>query len=170
MSVSNATRYGMRLKMEWLDANIAYWHWMVLGLLLVATELFIPVFVMIWFGASAIAVGLILLVVDMSLVVQMLFWLSLSVLDLVVWFKFIHPKMKNKTLSGMSREQVIGQEGMVIRLGPEIEQGTIRFSIPVLGSDEWQFICREHVAVGDRLVVEDISGNTLIVRSQRGAA
>ncbi|MBB5188407.1 MULTISPECIES: NfeD family protein [Zhongshania] len=156
--------------MEWLDANIAYWHWMVLGLLLVATELFIPVFVMIWFGASAIAVGLILLVVDMSLVVQMLFWLSLSVLDLVVWFKFIHPKMKNKTLSGMSREQVIGQEGMVIRLGPEIEQGTIRFSIPVLGSDEWQFICREHVAVGDRLVVEDISGNTLIVRSQRGAA
>ncbi|MFT4920550.1 MAG: hypothetical protein ACI8RU_003185 [Zhongshania aliphaticivorans] len=160
----------MRLKMEWLDANIAYWHWMVLGLLLVATELFVPIFVMIWFGASAIAVGLILLVVDLSLVVQMLFWLSLSVLDLVVWFKFIHPKMKNKTLSGMSREQVIGQEGMVIRLGPEIEQGTIRFSIPVLGSDEWQFICREHVAVGDRLVVEDISGNTLIVRSQRGAA
>jgi membrane protein implicated in regulation of membrane protease activity len=159
----------MRLKMEWLDANIAYWHWMVLGLLLVATELFVPIFVMIWFGASAIAVGLILLVVDLSLVVQMLFWLSLSVLDLVVWFKFIHPKMKNKTLSGMSREQVIGQEGMVIRLGPEIEQGTIRFSIPVLGSDEWQFICREHVAVGDRLVVEDISGNTLIVRSQRGA-
>ena len=155
--------------MEWLDANIAYWHWMVLGLLLVATELFVPIFVMIWFGASAIAVGLILLVVDLSLVVQMLFWLSLSVLDLVVWFKFIHPKMKNKTLSGMSREQVIGQEGMVIRLGPEIEQGTIRFSIPVLGSDEWQFICREHVAVGDRLVVEDISGNTLIVRSQRGA-
>ncbi len=156
--------------MEWLDANIAYWHWMVLGLLLVATELFVPIFVMIWFGASAIAVGLILLVVDLSLVVQMLFWLSLSVLDLVVWFKFIHPKMKNKTLSGMSREQVIGQEGMVIRLGPEIEQGTIRFSIPVLGSDEWQFICREHVAVGDRLVVEDISGNTLIVRPQRGAA
>ncbi|WP_373090634.1 NfeD family protein [Zhongshania sp.] len=156
--------------MEWLDANIAYWHWMVLGLLLVATELFIPVFVMIWFGASAIAVGLMLLVVDLSVVVQMLFWLSLSVLDLVVWFKFIHPKMKNKTLSGMSREQVIGQEGMVIRLGPEIEQGTIRFSIPVLGSDEWQFICREHVTVGDRLVVEDISGNTLIVRSQRGAA
>jgi membrane protein implicated in regulation of membrane protease activity len=170
MSVSNATRYGMRLKMEWLDANIAYWHWMVLGLLLVATELFVPIFVMIWFGASAIAVGLILLVVDLSLVVQMLFWLSLSVLDLVVWFKFIHPKMKNKTLSGMSREQVIGQEGMVIRLGPEIEQGTIRFSIPVLGSDEWQFICREQVGVGDRLVVEDISGNTLIVRSQRGAA
>jgi len=156
--------------MEWLDANIAYWHWMVLGLLLVATELFVPIFVMIWFGASAIAVGLILLVVDLSLVVQMLFWLSLSVLDLVVWFKFIHPKMKNKTLSGMPREQGIGQEGMVIRFGPEIEQGTIRFSIPVLGRDEWQFICREHVAVGDRLVVEDISGNTLIVRSQRGAA
>ncbi|WP_373077907.1 NfeD family protein [Zhongshania sp.] len=153
--------------MEWLDANIAYWHWMVFGLLLVATEIFIPVFVMIWFGASAIAVGLILAVVDMSLTVQVLIWLTLSVLDLVVWFKFIHPKMKNRTLSGMSREQVIGQEGMVIRLGPEIEQGTMRFSIPVLGSDEWQFICRDQITVGERVTVEEISGNTLVVRSQR---
>lgn len=153
--------------MEWLDANIAYWHWMVFGLLLVATEIFIPVFVMIWFGASAIAVGLILAVVDMSLTVQVLIWLTLSVLDLVVWFKFIHPKMKNRTLSGMSREQVIGQEGMVIRLGPEFEQGTMRFSIPVLGSDEWQFICRDQITVGERVTVEEISGNTLVVRSQR---
>ena len=138
--------------MEWLNTNIAYWHWMVFGILLVASEIFIPVFVMIWFGASAIAVGLI-------------FWLGLSIADLVVWFKFIHPKMKNRTLSGMSREQAIGQEGMVIRLGPELEQGTMRFSIPLLGSDEWQFICREPIAVGDRVSVEEISGNTLIVRA-----
>ncbi|MEX1670718.1 NfeD family protein [Zhongshania guokunii] len=156
--------------MEWLNSNIAYWHWMVFGLLLVASEMFVPVFVMIWFGASAIAVGLVLAVVEMSLVVQLLFWLTLSVADLLLWFKFIHPKMKNRTLSGMSREQVIGQEGMVIRIGPEVEHGTMRFSIPVLGSDEWQFICREPISVGDRVCVEDISGNTLIVRGPHGGA
>ncbi|GAA4084950.1 NfeD family protein [Zhongshania borealis] len=156
--------------MEWLNTNIAYWHWMVFGILLVVSEIFIPVFVMIWFGASAIAVGLILSVVEMPLSVQLLFWLGLSIADLVVWFKFIHPKMKNRTLSGMSREQAIGQEGMVIRLGPELEQGTMRFSIPLLGSDEWQFICREPIAVGDRVSVEEISGNTLIVRAASKAA
>ncbi|MDF1691560.1 MAG: NfeD family protein [Zhongshania sp.] len=156
--------------MEWLNSNIAYWHWMVFGLLLVASEMFIPVFVMIWFGASAIAVGLVLAVVEMSVVVQLLFWLTLSVADLLLWFKFIHPKMKNRTLSGMSREQVIGQEGMVIRIGPEVEHGTLRFSIPILGSDEWQFICREPISVGDRVSVEEISGNTLVVRAQRAGA
>ncbi|CAA0089820.1 Uncharacterised protein [Zhongshania aliphaticivorans] len=154
--------------MEWLNNNIAYWHWMVFGMLLVASEIFIPSFVMIWFGASAIAVGLILAAIEMPFSVQLLVWLIMSVIDLGIWFKFVHPKMKNKTLSGMSREQVVGQEGMVIKLGAEFGHGTLRFSIPVLGSDEWQFICKEPVAVGERVVVDDISGNSLIVKLGAG--
>jgi membrane protein implicated in regulation of membrane protease activity len=155
--------------MEWLNTNIAYWHWMVFGMLLVASEIFIPSFVMIWFGASGIAVGLILAAIDMSFSVQLLIWLIMSVIDLAIWFKFVHPKMKNKTLSGMSREQVVGQEAMVIKLGAEFGHGTLRFSIPVLGSDEWEFICRDPVSVGDRVAVEDVSGNSLIVKHANGA-
>jgi membrane protein implicated in regulation of membrane protease activity len=149
--------------MTWFDGNIAYWHWMVFGLLLVASEIFLASFVMIWFGASAIAVGLILAVVEVPFSVQLFVWLALSIADLVVWFKFVHPKMKNKTLSGMSREQIIAQEGMVISLSSEPGQGTMRFSVPILGNEEWLFLCREPVKVGDRLVVEELSGNSLIV-------
>ena len=36
--------------MDWLNSSIEYWHWMVLGLLLVASEVFVPSFVMLWFG------------------------------------------------------------------------------------------------------------------------
>ncbi|HVN71050.1 MAG TPA: hypothetical protein VMU10_03425 [Desulfomonilia bacterium] len=38
----------------------------------------------------------------------------------------------------------------------------VRFSIPVLGSDEWPFICEQAVKTGDRVLVKEISGNTLI--------
>jgi membrane protein implicated in regulation of membrane protease activity len=39
----------------------------------------------------------------------------------------------------------------------------LRFATPKLGSDEWQFICRQDVTEGDRVIVDDVSGNTLIV-------
>jgi len=39
----------------------------------------------------------------------------------------------------------------------------VRFSTPLLGAEEWPFICEEKVVVGDRVAVADISGNTLIV-------
>ena len=44
--------------MEWLDSNIAYWHWVVFGFLLAALEIFVPSFYMLWLGISAVAVGL----------------------------------------------------------------------------------------------------------------
>jgi hypothetical protein len=45
----------------------------------------------------------------------------------------------------------------------EKNEGIVRFTTPLLGSDEWPFICEEKVNIGDRVYVKDISGNTLIV-------
>ena len=39
----------------------------------------------------------------------------------------------------------------------------MRFTTPLLGAEEWPFICEQKVAAGDRVAVTDISGNTLIV-------
>lgn len=150
--------------MAWLNAHIAYWHWMVLGLLLVSSEIFVPSFVMLWFGASAVAVGLVIAVVPLGFVWQLLLWGLLSALDLFIWFKYVHPKMKNKSLAGMAREQVVGQQGMVINKGSKFGHGIMRFSVPMLGSEEWAFICNDPIEVGDKLLVEDLSGNKLIVK------
>jgi hypothetical protein len=40
----------------------------------------------------------------------------------------------------------------------------VRFTTPLLGSDEWSFICDTAVSAGDRVTVADISGNTLVVK------
>ncbi len=148
--------------MEWLDSSVAYWHWLVLGLILIALEIFTAGFVLLWLGLSALLVGAIAFVVDLGFTTELLIWTVLSVLDLFVWFKFVQPRFRDKTLSGMSREAVLGQSAMVIQANVG-ERGRLRFSVPVLGSDEWSFICTETLSVGDRVSVTDVSGNTLIV-------
>lgn len=148
--------------MEWFDSSIAYWHWLVLGLVLIALEIFTAGFVLLWLGVSALMVGALSFAFDPSFTTELLIWTLLSVTDLFVWFKFIQPRFRDKTLSGMSREAVLGQSGMVIQANIG-ERGRLRFSMPVMGSDEWSFICQDMVSVGDRVTVTDVSGNTLVV-------
>ena len=64
----------------------------------------------------------------------------------------------------MAREKMIGQIGTVIEYNSvHAGRGKLRFPAPVLGDDEWQFICEEEVVVGCRVVVQEFSGNSLIV-------
>jgi membrane-bound ClpP family serine protease len=46
---------------EWLNANIAYWHWLIFGLCLALAEIMLLSFVTLWFGLAAIVVGVLLL-------------------------------------------------------------------------------------------------------------
>ena len=62
-----------------MDMQLLYWHWLVLGLILIIAEIFIPSFTIMWFGLGAIIVGLISLAVDMSFNWQVLLWTVSSV-------------------------------------------------------------------------------------------
>jgi membrane protein implicated in regulation of membrane protease activity len=62
----------------------------------------------------------------------------------------------------------MGESGLVVRLPFDHERGIVRFSTPLLGSEEWPFICDSAVESGDRVFVTDISGNTLIVEKRGG--
>lgn len=151
---------------EWLNTQVAYWHWIVLGLLLAGLEIFLPSFVLIWFGSAALCVGLLMLLVPMSLTAQLLVWVVLSLATLVVWQKFVAPRMRDRTLAGLSREAIIGQTGIVIRHDAGSGRGLLKFPAPILGSDEWNFIFDGKLASGDRVTVTDLSGNAVIVRPQ----
>ena len=74
--------------------------------------------------------------------------------------------MIDRTKAGISREAVLGEIGLVIKVPVEDNRGLMRFSVPLLGSDEWPFICKDQVAVGDRVAVSEVSGNTLIVEKR----
>lgn len=74
--------------------------------------------------------------------------------------------MINRTRSGISKESILGESGDVIKPQVNGQKGIVRFSIPILGSDEWPFICEEPVKFGERVIIKDISGNTLIVKKR----
>ena len=43
-----------------MDLVLLYWHWIVFGLALMVTEIFLGSFFIFWFGAAATFVGLLL--------------------------------------------------------------------------------------------------------------
>ena len=147
-----------------MSFQILYWHWLVFGMVLAMAEIFIPSFTLFWFGLGAVVVcAALLLYPAMALSGQLLVWILSSIAFTVLWFKFIRPLMADRTKAGISREAIIGESGRVIKTPFDDTRGVVRFATPVLGSDEWSFICEDPVALGDRVVVKEVSGNTLIV-------
>ena len=144
------------------------WHWLVLGFLLLIVEMFVPTFASLWFGAAAIIVAVLAWLMPISLFVQVIIWLVLSAVFLIAWFKFIKPLSVDRTKAGLGGSVIVGETGMIV-LSPQPERaGIVRFSVPIVGAAEW--MCRttgEEVAVGERVMVTDIVGNELIVRSMQ---
>lgn len=144
--------------------ELQYWHWLVFGMTLIIAELFIPSFTIFWFGLGALAVGTLLWIIpDVGLTAQLLIWTVCSVLMTLFWFLVMKPRMTDKTKAGLSREALVGETGLVIRVPDTAHRGTVRFTKPLLGSDEWPFLCDDPLSLGDRVQIRDVSGNTLIV-------
>ena len=150
-----------------MDFTLLYWHWLVFGMILIITEIFVPSFTIFWFGLGAIIVAVILLLApDLPVAWQLFVWAVASCIFTFLWFKFFRPLMRDRTKAGISREAALGESGQVIKAPEPGGRGLVRFTTPLLGSDEWQFISEQPVATGDRVFVKEISGNTLIVEKR----
>ncbi len=143
--------------------EVEYWHWLVLGMILVAAEMVVPSFTLLWFGAAAILTGLAVVIMPLSLTVQIFLWTILSVLLTFLWFKFLKPLSVDKTKAGLPDESIIGETGQVIKLPNNEHRGIVRFTTPKLGSEEWPIICEGPLQLGDRVRVTAVSGNALVV-------
>ena len=144
-------------------AQILWWHWVVLGVVLTLLELAVPAFFLVWFGAGAIVVGLVMLAApQLPLAWQVVAWIVASVFFIFLWFKVFRPGM-HKTRSGMSAGAALGEIGLVVRDVRPFEKGQVRFQKPVLGDDVWEVTADEELKVGDRARVLAIEGNILKV-------
>ena len=141
-----------------------YWLWLVIGMVLVGLEIFVPSFTVLWFGVGALIVGtLVFFFPALTVVWQFLLWTLASIAFTAAWFGYFRTRSPDRTKAGLSREAVLGETAQVIREPVGEKRGVLRFATPKLGADEWEFICEQPVAVGDRVAVQDVSGNTLIV-------
>ncbi len=148
-----------------MEFGIEYWHWIVFGIALMLSEIFIGSFFIFWFGAAAVVVGLLILPLpDMSPTAQVIIWAVSSASFALAWFKLVKPLNVDKTKAGLSKESLVGEIGQVLQIPSGDKRGKVRFPAPVLGSDEWLMISHDTVSIGDRVSVIDLSGNALIVK------
>ena len=148
-----------------MEFAFEYWQWIVFGIALMLSEIFIGSFFIVWFGAAAVVVGLLVLPLpNMSGTAQLILWAISSASFALAWFKLIKPLNIDKTKAGLSKEALLGEVGQVLQVPSGDKRGKVRFPAPVLGSDEWLIISHGAVSIGDRVSVVDLSGNALIVK------
>lgn len=150
-----------------MEFKILYWYWLVFGMLLIMAEMFLPSFTILWFGLGAVIVSVLLwLSPDFPLSWQLFIWVMASSIFAILWFRYFKPLMKDRTKAGIAHEAIVGESGRVVRVPQDPERGIVRFTTPLLGAEEWPFICELPVSSGDKVYVKEISGNTLIVEKR----
>ncbi len=149
-----------------MNFEIVYWHWIALGLLLMAVEIFLLSFTIFWFGIAAVIIGLLLfLLPDLSLAIQIILWAGLSLITASLWFKYIKPLSGRNKLNDKTIAKLQGEIGNVIKGNDnDAMRGRLRFPAPIAGDDEWDFISDKKVAVGDRVQIIDVQDNCLNVK------
>lgn len=69
-----------------LSWGATHWHWWILGMILLAIEVFAPGFFFLWFGISAGILGLIILFdPNIAWQIQIILYALLSLVSILVW-------------------------------------------------------------------------------------
>lgn len=71
-----------------LVASLGAWNWFILGLLLLAVEVFAPGTVILWLGLAALATGVVAFVVDPGWQGQLIAFAVLALIAVAVWWRF----------------------------------------------------------------------------------
>ena len=143
--------------------HVEIWHWLVLGIALCVAEIFVPSFTLLWFGLGAFVVALVAAIVLVSITTELLIWAVATTVFAIAWFKFFRPRLLDNTKAGISREAAVGQIGTVVKVSTPELRGHVRFAVPLLGTEDWPYICETELAIGDRCRVKDVLGNALLV-------
>jgi len=144
--------------MNWL-AGADFWHWLVLGIVLIALEMVIPGTYVMWLGFAAAIVGVALMVApELDWQIQLTLFAILSVTFVVAsrfWIKRHPIESDQPNLNRRGRQYV----GRTFTLTEPIENGQGRLRVD---DTVWK-IAGVDLAAGTRIRVTDVDGTMLRV-------
>ncbi|MCI0507647.1 MAG: NfeD family protein [Gammaproteobacteria bacterium] len=109
--------------------QLDFWHWWVLGIVLIILELFAPGAFFLWMGIAAGLVGLILVIAPgMAWQYQLIVFAAVSVVSIVVWRSYLsrHPTQTDRPALNMRGEQYVGR---VFTLSEPIVNGSGKIKV-----------------------------------------
>lgn len=144
--------------MDWLDGLEPHWVWLTLGIVLGTLEMLVPGVYLIWLAAAAIVTGVLAWGLDLSLPVQIIDFVFLSLIFAFSARRWLREKPIESADPLMNRRgaRLVGETALVVQA---IEHGSGRVK---LGDSEW--IARgPNVAAGERVRISGSEGAILLV-------
>jgi len=143
--------------MEFLQ-GLQWWHWWILGAILAAVETLLPGVLAIWFGAAALVVGALLLVVPIPWQLQLVLFAVLGVVALMLWRRFRHPEGPETEQPALNQrgQHYVGQSFTLVE---PIEGGTGKIQA---GDTVW-LVQGSDAPAGVRVRVVGVNGTVLKV-------
>jgi len=145
--------------MEFFE-TLQYWHWLILGLILLGLEVLVVGAFFLWFGVAAIIVGIAALSFPALLWPgQILVWAILSVTTAAGWQIYSRQKKKMEPHSTMNRrgEQYVGRH---FTLGKDIVNGVGELNVD---DTRWKVVSHQDLSVGVKVKVIAVDGTSLRV-------
>ena len=145
-----------------LFTNVEVWQiFVVVGLILSISEVFIPGFVMLPAGLGFLLASLFVSLTD-STAYQLFILACCEALVLAYFFKVIRPKFTSKDNYKSNADSMIGKTASVIQEIRGNNAGYVK-----LYGDEWRAISSDgsDYAVGESVEIQGIDGNKVIVKT-----
>ncbi|HHH19963.1 MAG TPA: NfeD family protein [Campylobacterales bacterium] len=148
--------------LEFLSQNLLWWHWIIFGILLITTEIFIGTFFMLGLGVAAILVGSVDGIYPVHLEIELLLWMLFSLISIFIWFKYLKDTTEEK--SGQS-DYALDAQGSVEESIVANGRGKVKFDTPVLGNTEWHATAKQDIPTGRRVKIVQIKGQLIEVET-----
>jgi membrane protein implicated in regulation of membrane protease activity len=143
-----------------LSETVLWWHWIVIGLILLAVEMGVGTFLFLGLGLAAAIVGVMDYLFATSFLVELLTWTAFSILVLASWVRWF--KEPTMATTGQS-DHGLDIEGTVsVAIEPH-RRGKVIFDSPVLGNTLWHASSDTTIAKGERVRIVEVNGQLIDV-------
>ena len=146
---------------EYLNDSIVWWHWVIVGLVLIISEMATGTFISLGLGVAAVIVGMIDLIFPMGLTYQLILWIILSILIIMALFKWFKSQ---PTISDTGQSDYgFDTPGTVTRDIHPHKRGKVTFDSPVLGNSDWHASSDYELPKGTRIKIIEVNGQLIEV-------
>jgi len=146
--------------LETLFLRYGAWSWWLLGLILLGLEILAPGFVLVWFGASAVLVGALALIVDWSVRTLALIWAVLSIVLLLAGRRFVR-RADARSQDPLLNDRAGRIVGRVFTLAEPLGENGGHLTVD---DTSWR-IRGPLLPAGARVVVRAVEGPVLVVEA-----
>ncbi|MEQ8710144.1 MAG: NfeD family protein [Rhodospirillales bacterium] len=140
--------------------EITFWHWLILGVVLVIGEAVIPGAVLLWMGVAALVTGLVELAIpNLGWQIQCLVFAVLSIISVYFgrgWMLRRGGESDHPTLNRRGAEYI----GRTYRIDTAIENGVGRLQVD---DTFWKILAKDDLPAGSRVTVTGMQGMALEV-------